>query len=249
MTQLNDLDIEDVATATAADRQVRDHGPYKIQIGNDNLEYRPIVITDPVPTGRQVLEEAGFRPVDEYLLFQLLTNGHLELLSPDETTDLRLAGIEKFLAFKGDRSFRFFIDGQARDWGAQRISGRTLKQLAGVDAQKFDIYLVVPGDDDELIEDRELFDLGRPGVEHFAAVEINIKIFVNTQPVVVHYRTLSYWEVVHLAYPDAQPGPNSYFTVSYAKGHEGNSLTNLVDGQHVRIKKGMHFNVTPTDKS
>lgn len=249
MNQLNDLEIEDVAAALAAGRQVRDHGPYKIQIGNENLEYRPLVISDPVPTGRQVLEEAGFRPVDDYLLYQLLTNGHLDLLSPDDTTDLRQAGIEKFLAFKSDRSFRFYIDGQAQDWGAQRISGRTLKQLAGVDSQKYDIFLVVPGDDDELIEDRDLFDLARPGVEHFAAVEINIKVFVNTDPVFVHTRTMSYWEVVHLAYPDAQPGPNSPYTVTYAKGYEGTSLINLVDGQHVRIKKGMHFNVTPTDKS
>lgn len=249
MNQLNDLEIEDVAAALAAGRQVRDHGPYKIQVGNENLEYRPLVISDPVPTGRQVLEEAGFRPVDEYLLYQLLTNGHLVSLNPDNTTDLREAGIEKFLTFKSDRSFRFFIDGEAQDWGAQRISGRTLKQLAGVDADKYDIYLVVPGDDDELIEDRDLFDLARPGVEHFAAVEINIKVFVNTHPVFVHTRTMSYWEVVHLAYPDAQPRPNAHFTVTYAKGHEGNSLTNLVDGQHVRIKKGMHFNVTPTDKS
>ncbi|WP_122677339.1 multiubiquitin domain-containing protein [Pseudomonas viridiflava] len=249
MNQLNDLEIEDVASALAAGRQVRDHGPYKIQIGNENLEYRPLVISDPVPTGRQVLEEAGFRPFDDYLLYQLLTNGHLDLLSPDATTDLRQASIEKFLAFKSDRSFRFYIDGQAQDWGAQRISGRTLKQLAGVDSQKYDIFLVVPGDDDELVEDRDLFDLARPGVEHFAAVEINIKVFVNTDPVFVHTRTMSYWEVVHLAYPDAQPGPNSPYTVTYAKGYEGNSLTNLVDGQHVRIKKGMHFNVTPTDKS
>lgn len=249
MNQLNDLEIEDVAAALAAGRQVSDHGPYKLQIGNENLEYRPLVISDPVPTGRQVLEEAGFRPVDDYLLYQALTNGHLVLLNPDSTTDLREAGIEKFLAFKSDRSFRFFIDGEAQDWGAQRISGRTLKQLAGVDADKYDIFLVVPGDDDELIEDRDLFDLARPGVEHFAAVEINIKVYVNTDPVYVHSRTLSYWDVVHLAYPDAQPGPNSPYTVTYAKGHEGNSLTNLVDGQHVRIKKGMHFNVTPTDKS
>lgn len=249
MNQLKDLEIEDVAAALAAGRQVRDHGPYKIQVGNENLEYRPLVISDPVPTGRQVLEEAGFRPVDEYLLYLLLINGNLVLLNPDNTTDLREAGIEKFLTFKSDRSFRFFIDGEAQDWGAQRISGRTLKQLAGVDADKYDIFLVVPGDDDELIEDRDLFDLARPGVEHFAAVEINIKVFVNTHPVFVHTRIMSYWEVVHLAYPDAQPGPNAHFTVTYAKGHEGNSLTNLVDGQHVRIKKGMHFNVTPTDKS
>ncbi|EJM62343.1 hypothetical protein PMI30_04660 [Pseudomonas sp. GM50] len=249
MSQLNDFEVEDVAAAILAGREVRDHGPYKIQIGNEGLDYRTLVIADPVPTGQQVLEIAELRPVDDYLLFQVLSNGRLELLSPSETTDLRQAGIEKFLAFKSDRSFRFFIDGHAQDWGGQRISGRTLKQLAGVDAQKYDIFLVIPGDDDELIEDRDLFDLARPGVEHFAAVEINIKVFVNTLPVFVHSRNLSYWDVVRLAFPDAEPGPNSHFTVTYAKGHEGNSLTNLVDGQHVRIKKGMHFNVTPTDKS
>ncbi|MNJ68734.1 hypothetical protein D3C77_650070 [compost metagenome] len=72
---------------------------------------------------------------------------------------------------------------------------------------------------------------------------------MNTQPVFVHSRNLTYWEVVRLAYPEAVPDPNAQFTVTFAKGHEGNFMTNLVDGQHVRIKKGMHFNVTPTDKS
>ncbi|QXH95736.1 multiubiquitin domain-containing protein [Pseudomonas ogarae] len=249
MTQLNDLDVEDVSAAVLAGREVREHGPYKIQVGNEGLEYQSLVISDPVPTGQQILEVAGLRPMDEHLLFQMYANGHLELLSPSETTDLRQAGVEKFLAFKSDRSFRFFIDGRSHDWGGQRISGRTLKQLAGVDAHKHEVYLVIPGKDDELIEDHDLFDLTRPGVEHFAAVEINIKVFVNTLPTYVHSRYLSYWEVVRLAYPDAVPAPNAQFTVTYAKGFEGNSLTNLVDGQIVRIKKGMHFNVTPTDKS
>ena len=249
MTQLNDLDVEDVAAAVLAGREVREHGPYKIQVGDESLAFRPLLISDPVPTGLQVLESAGLRPVDEYLLFQMYANGHLELLSPSETTDLRQSGIEKFLAFKNDRSFRFFIDGRTQDWGGQRISGRTLKQLAGIDPQKYEVYLVIPGEDDELIEDHDLFDLARPGVEHFAAVEINIKVFVYTLPTYVQSRYLSYWEVVRLAYPDAEPAPNAQFTVTYAKGFEGNSLTNLVDGQFVHIKKGMHFNVTPTDKS
>ncbi|UFH49597.1 multiubiquitin domain-containing protein [Pseudomonas sp. KNUC1026] len=123
MSQLNDFEVEDVAAALLGGREVRDHGPYKIQLGNEALEYRPLVIVDPVPTGQQVLEAAELRPVDEYLLFQVLTNGHLELLSPGETTDLRQAGIEKFLAFKSDRTFRFFIDGRAQDWGHSAFLG------------------------------------------------------------------------------------------------------------------------------
>lgn len=42
----------------------------------------------------------------------MLTNGLLEELRPDETTDVRTAGIEKFLVFKSDRSFRLELDGR-----------------------------------------------------------------------------------------------------------------------------------------
>lgn len=249
MTQFDDVEVEDVGVAVMAGREVREHGPYRVLIGNENLDYRPVIISDPVPTGKQVLEAAGFAPVDDFLLFQMLKNGLLESINPSETTDLRHSGIEKFLAFKNDRSFRFFINGQAQDWGGQYINGHTLKQLAGVEPHKYDMYLVVVGEEDELIENRDLFDLSRPGVEHFSSVEINITVFVNTLPMVVHAHHLSYWEVVRLAYPDATPTPNAQYTVTYSKGFEGSSLKNLVDGQNVRIKKGMHINVTPTDKS
>lgn len=249
MGQINDADVEDVGSALSAGREVREHGPYRVLIGDEGLDYRPAVINDPVPTGEQVLEAAGLRPLDDFLLYQVLSNGLLELIRPSETTDLRHAGVEKFLAFKSDRSFRLFIDNRAQDWGGQRISGYTLKKLAGVDPLTHDVFLVVVGNDDELIEDRDLFDLARLGVEHFATVEISIQVFVNTQPKIVHARSLSYWEVVRLEFPDAVPGPNAHYTVTYSKGFEGNSVRNLVDGQHVHIKKGMHFNVTPTDKS
>ncbi len=249
MIQLNDVDIEDVCLAVLAGREVRAHGPYRVQIGDENLDYRPAVISDPVPTGEQVLQAAGLSPVDNFLLFQVLKNGLLELISPSETTDLRHAGVEKFLAFKSDRSFRFFINGQAQDWGGQRINGHTLKKLAGVEPQTHDLYLVIVGEEDELIKDLDFFDLSRPGAEHFATVEININVFVNTLPKVVHAHYLSYWEVVRLEYPCAVSLPNAQYTVTYSKGFEGSSLKNLVDGQYIHIKKGMHINVTPTDKS
>ncbi|WP_205579517.1 multiubiquitin domain-containing protein, partial [Pseudomonas aeruginosa] len=139
MTDMHDVDVEDVGSAVAAGREVRKHGPYRVQVGDHNLHYRPVVISDPVPTGNQVLEAAGLSPVGDYLLYQVLSNGLLESISPTETTDLRKAGIEKFLAFQSDRSFRLFIDDRAQDWGGQYISGRTLKKLAGVDPLTHDV--------------------------------------------------------------------------------------------------------------
>jgi len=43
--------IEDVQDAARDGRAVRDHGPYRIAIGNDKLDYHQVVIDDPVPTG------------------------------------------------------------------------------------------------------------------------------------------------------------------------------------------------------
>ena len=85
---------------------------YRVQIGNERLEFRPAVIEDPVPTGLQIMEAADARPADEYLVFQVLKSGLLEELRPDETTDLRAKGVEKFLVFRSDRSFRFELDGR-----------------------------------------------------------------------------------------------------------------------------------------
>ncbi|MDH4570506.1 hypothetical protein E8E95_27835 [Pseudomonas sp. BN414] len=249
MTEMHDVDVEDVGSAVAAGREVREHGPYRVQVGDHNLHYRPVVISDPVPTGNQVLEAAGLSPMGDYLLYQVLSNGLLESISPTETTDLRKAGIEKFLAFQSDRSFRLFINDRAQDWGGQYISGRTLKKLAGVDPLTHDVFLVVVGGEDDLIGDRDLFDLARPGAEHFATLGISIQVYVNTQPKIVHTRSLSYWDVVHLEYPDAVPGPSAYYTVTYSKGPHANPSGNLLEGQNVQVKKGMIFNVTLTDKS
>jgi len=167
MTTNIDEGIEDIEAAVRAGRQPRPHGPYRLQVGNERLEFRPMVIEDPVPTGLQILELAGARPADENLVFQLLKNGLLEELRPDETTDLRTKGIERFLVFRSDRSFRFELDGRIFEWGGTLISGLTLKKLAGVDPATYGVWLEVRGADDRPVADTELVDLSAPGIERF----------------------------------------------------------------------------------
>jgi len=159
---------EDIQEAISSSRPVRSHGPYRIQIGDDRLEFKPSVIDDPVPTGLQILEVAEARPTAEHLVFQVLKNGMLEELRPDETTDLRTKGVEKFLVFRNDRSFRFELDGRMFEWGGTLISGATLKNLAGVDSKAYGVWLEVRGaGDDRPITDSDLVDLSVPGVERF----------------------------------------------------------------------------------
>lgn len=84
-----------------------------------------------------------------------------------------------------------------------------------------------------------------PEAEHHHHIEI----VVNGRPKTVTSRTLTYTEVLALAYDPVPSGPNIIFTVTYrgAAGprHEGT----LVAGESVEVKKGTVFNVSYTDKS
>ena len=244
-----DNHIEDVQVALQASRPIREHGPYRVQIGNEALQFRAAVIADPVPTGRQVLEVAGVQPVSEHLVFQVLVNGLLEELRPDETTDLRAAGVERFLVFRNDRSFRFDLDGRMFEWGGTRISGMTLKKLAAVDLTTHGVWLDAPRGEDIPIADNELFDLSAPGAERFFTGARKITIIVNGRPKEVTQTRLSFLEVVRLAFPDAVINETTAYTVTFKRGPVERPEGSLVEGESVRLKNGMVFNVTATDKS
>ena len=249
MTQNFEDGVEDVQQALNIGREVRGHGPYGMLIGNERLEFKPVVIADPVPTGRQILTAAGFRDTPEHLLFLIAPNGLLQELGPDQTVDLRNAGVERFLEFRSDRSFRFELDDHVIEWGATRISGLTLKKLAGVDSATYAVWLDARGTEDRLIGDAELFDLSAPGVERFYTALRKITVRVNTRPHVVHSESLSFEQVVLLAFADAATTDIRVYTVTYKRGPASNPEGTLVEGHSVFIKDGMLFNVTFTDKS
>ncbi|ODT86214.1 MAG: hypothetical protein ABS69_00205 [Nitrosomonadales bacterium SCN 54-20] len=152
---------------TTHENKTHQHGQYQVRIGNERLEFYSAMIEDPVPTGLQILEVAEARPTDEHLVFQMLKNGQLEELRPDETTDLRANGTEQFLVFRNDRSFRFELDGRIFEWGGRCISGITLKKLAKVDPATYGVWLEVRGAEDRPISDADQVDLSAVGIERF----------------------------------------------------------------------------------
>lgn len=77
-----------------------------------------------------------------------------------------------------------------------------------------------------------------------------ITIIVNGRKKEVVAKELSYTEVVNLAYDNNPPtGQNIGFAITYRRGHGDKPEGSLIEGQTVKIKEGMIFNVTPTDKS
>jgi hypothetical protein len=75
------------------------------------------------------------------------------------------------------------------------------------------------------------------------------EIVVNARQVDVPKGTLSYIEVVRLAFEHPVIDENTIYTVAYKRGHGDKPEGTMVDGDTVKIKNGMIFYVTPTNRS
>ncbi len=74
-------------------------------------------------------------------------------------------------------------------------------------------------------------------------------IIVNGRKKEVKSKELSFNEIVALAFDPVPTGPNILFTITYENGPHPNPEGTLPEGGTVKIKDGMIFNVTQTDKS
>jgi hypothetical protein len=72
-------------------------------------------------------------------------------------------------------------------------------------------------------------------------------IIVNGRRKEVSADQLSFDQVVLLAFGEIKP--NFAYTMTYKAGPKENPEGSMSSGDSVRIKNGMHFNVTATDKS
>ena len=74
-------------------------------------------------------------------------------------------------------------------------------------------------------------------------------VVVNGQEKPVSQKELGFWDVVHLAFPDAQPSGTVLYTVAYRKGEDKKPKGTLVEGETVHVKDGMVFDVKHTNRS
>ncbi len=84
--------------------------------------------------------------------------------------------------------------------------------------------------------------------QHFYS-QRDFVIIVNGQKKTVTTKTVTFDEIVKLAFPTPPSGANILYTVSYEDGPKVNPQGSLKEGGTVKVKDGMIFNVTATDKS
>jgi hypothetical protein len=87
------------------------------------------------------------------------------------------------------------------------------------------------------------------GQEEIIEHDKEYDIIVNGREKIWHEKEISFDQVVILAYGEISDDQNVIYTVTYKRGHGNQHEGTMVKGDVVKVKKGMIFNVTKTNKS
>ena len=74
-------------------------------------------------------------------------------------------------------------------------------------------------------------------------------IIVNGRPKVHQGKLITFEQVVELAFGASGNDGKTIYTVTYSKGEDSKPKGTLAAGENVRVKDGIIFTVTPTNKS
>lgn len=143
------------------------------------------------------------------------------------------------------------INGKNYEWKQEYITGAEIRKLGLIPAED-EIFLAIkkPWEDEPIPDDKQV-NLARPEIEHFYSKDKDFKvtIIVNGRPKQWTEKTITFEQVVALAYGTYDPNPDKVYTVTYDNGPHENPAGSMVRGSKVHIKNKMIFNVTATDKS
>ena len=205
-----------------------------VTVGGDgkfviNVDDVQLQLAEPVLEGRRILDEAGFRPAEDYVLIQLLLPG-TRSVGLDESIDLREKGSEVFRAFKSDRIFRFTIDDRGYEWGVAKITEPELRRIAVVDSNGM-LVLERDGKAIELAAD-DIIELGETGTERLRVVEF-VTVYLNNVEKKISSGAYKTEELIRVL------GVEAGYVLDVLD--EQGKLDPLQPGQTTQVKVGMKF--------
>lgn len=235
-------------TETADSAATASHHTFTAQIADEIFVFRDVSFDDRKVTGAQIAAAAGAYPAIDYVVLHHLPNHEIETIRSGELIDLK--DRRQLFVIKGDGTERFFVDGLSLEWPRKTLTGGAIKWLAGKD-EDLDLLLEREDQPDKVIGDDDEVRIGTPGVEkfHTRPAQVNVTIIVNTRPKVWTKKKISFAEVVALAYPTPPVGGNIVFTVGFFDGLPSRPEGSLTEGDSVRVRDQMIFDVKFTDKS
>ena len=210
------------------------------------LDGQTVVVNDDIIVGRDIRSKAGLNPVSSYVLIELgeMTSRSIGL---EEVINLTEVYLPIFRSFRSDRIFSLTINERGYEWGDAEISAADIRTIASV---PYNHELILDSNRDRVIGDEDCVRLKPKGVERvLSRPSEEICIFVNTVEEYVQPGKISFSDLAKLAFPELEVTATTEFTVGYRKGQNDDPAGSLISGESVKVKKGMIFDVTATDKS
>jgi hypothetical protein len=140
---------------------------HAIEVAGATLAFTTVQVADDTPTGRQLALAAGLRNTDDIVILEMLPDGQLEDIRPDEVVKLQDSS-RKFIMVNSDRSYNFVVDGVRFSWPVRLISGAQLRKLGSV-AGHLALYQELTSAADKMLEVTDLVDLDSASVERFVS--------------------------------------------------------------------------------
>lgn len=192
----------------------------------------------------QIREAANKVPASDFVLIQIIERSGRSIGLEDQVKFVE-GETAVFLSSRSDRVFTFTVDERGWEWGAATIAAADIYRYAGIDE---DHELVLDSDGDAVIPPEGDLDLTGKGVERVRSRESKTVIIkVNGRSRTVEKRRYSYREIAEIAYPNPN-FENFNYTTTYLHGVDG-AEGDLVEGESIKVKNGMVFNVRRSDKS
>jgi hypothetical protein len=137
------------------------------------VEGRVVPIDLNAGDGRQILTAADCEPADDFILIQVL---HHETRSIALEQVVQLGIQNKFVAFRGDRLYRFTINDRGFDWGDNTITETQLRAI--YDLPESEIFVLGTFDGDEIT----ILNLDHAGTEHVYTAKRLLTVFYCDEP-------------------------------------------------------------------
>jgi hypothetical protein len=222
-------------------------------------KWAALVDDEPIPMPRQLVTVAVIKAQAEippdFVLARDYDSPDDAVLADDETVDLSKGNIFYRLAkcetkpsghCAAPPKLALFVDDRPEVTINPHQTGKTIRELFGFkdDVNLFRDY-ESPHDEAISLEQPVPFDKGP--VFYTRRQQMQITIIVNGREKTVTGKTISYEQVVRLAFDSSDP--DTIYTVTFKKGPPSKPQGSMVAGDVVKLECGMIFNVTPTRKS
>jgi len=207
---------------------------HAIEVAGATLTFTTVQVADETPTGRQLALAAGLRNTDDIVILEMLPDGQLEDVRPDEVVKLQDSS-RKFIMVNSDRSYNFAVDGGRLSWPLRLISGAQLRKLGNV-AGHLVLYQELAVAPDKMLEMTDLVDLDSAGVERFVSRPASWQL--NVQGVVINSEssTISVRDALIMAKFDVTQGWQIFLKV-VGKSKQAVELDTVIDLTEPGIEK------------